>query len=56
MMQPEILHDATDRVMSVAWSADGRLAVGSADTMVYVYDQEPMRSDFYRFLSFFPNA
>ena len=37
---------ATDVVTSVAWSSDGQLAVGSADTKVYVYDQERVRSDF----------
>ena len=34
----QTLRDATDAVMSVAWSSDGQLAVGSADTKVYVYD------------------
>ncbi|CAE6966111.1 unnamed protein product [Symbiodinium natans] len=34
------LRDATDLVNSVAWSADGRLAVGSQDRHVYVYGQD----------------
>ena len=54
------LKDATDSVMSVAWSpvwsVEGQFAVGSADTKVYVYNDAGWGEDFVGRMWFPPNS